>query len=57
MNPDTLIVLLTAAAQIGALILFLGKWERRITRIETILQILAVKNGLYKPDEPITERP
>lgn len=46
MNPTLVVVILTAAAQIGSLLMFLNRWERRITKIETIVGILAAKGGL-----------
>lgn len=45
-NADTVIVLLTCAAQLGALIKFLLKWESKLSAMDTVLQILATKNGI-----------
>jgi hypothetical protein len=46
MQLDTIIVLLTCAAQLGALIRFMMKWEGRLVAMDTILQIIAAKNGV-----------
>lgn len=44
---ETILVLLTCAAQIGALVRFMAKWEARMVKLETLMGILAGKNGLH----------
>ena len=43
---DTIIVMLTCAAQLGALIKFMMKWEGRFVAMDTVVKILASKNGI-----------
>lgn len=48
-DGTTIVVLLASAAQIGALLRFMMKWEARIVKMETLMGILAGKSGLHVP--------